>query len=202
MSRYAANTEVSTDRSLAEIQSTVRRYGAEGFMTGWEHGDEGHYAMVQFRAAERYVRFLLPLPDPGADEFKRTPAKRQLRSTEQRQKAYEQACRQRWRALALAIKAKLEAVEAGIATFEEEFLAHIVLPDGSTVGQHVLPKVEAAYLTGQMPRAAAVARGGPRWRGRDRCRGDAVSGHETEVVRRALRLKGARHENRLLRPRV
>src|SRR5262245_44396717 len=66
-------------------------------------------------------------------------------------KEWEQACRQRWRALALAIKAKLEAVESGIATFEEEFLAYVVMPDGQTVGQHVLPNVERAYSTGQMP---------------------------------------------------
>jgi hypothetical protein len=45
-------------------------------------------------------------------------------------KAWKQAYHQRWRALALAIK----AVESGIATFEEEFLAHIALPNGSTVG--------------------------------------------------------------------
>ena len=35
---------------------------------------------------------------------------------------WEQACRQRWRALALVIKAKLEAIDAEISTFEEEFL--------------------------------------------------------------------------------
>jgi hypothetical protein len=54
-------------------------------------------------------------------------------------------------ALALAIKAKLEAVESGIATFEEEFLAYVVLPDGQSVGQHVLPNIEQAYVTNKMP---------------------------------------------------
>lgn len=55
-------------------------------------------------------------------------------------KEYEQAGRQRWRALALVIKAKLEAVGTGIVTFEEEFLAHIVLPSGRTVTQDVTPR--------------------------------------------------------------
>ena len=49
------------------------------------------------------------------------------------------------------IKAKLEAVESGISVFEEEFLAHLVMPDGKTVGQSILPQVEAAYQTGKMP---------------------------------------------------
>jgi hypothetical protein len=59
--------------------------------------------------------------------------------------------RQRWRALALVIKAKLEAVEAGITIFEEEFLAHIVLPDGRTAGEYMVPQIEESYRTKQMP---------------------------------------------------
>jgi len=65
--------------------------------------------------------------------------------------AWEQACRQRWRALNLAILAKLEAVEAGITTFEEEFLAHLVLPNGKTVGQWAVPAVGKALSDGKMP---------------------------------------------------
>ena len=67
------------------------------------------------------------------------------------QAAWEQACRQRWRALPLIIKAKLEAVESGITTLESEFLANIVLPDGGTVGQWLTPQVAEAYATGRMP---------------------------------------------------
>jgi hypothetical protein len=52
----------------------------------------------------------------------------------------------------LAIKAKLEAVEQGITEFESEFMAHIVMPDGKTVGHHVLPQISAAYSTGKMPK--------------------------------------------------
>lgn len=48
------------------------------------------------------------------------------------------------------IKAKLEAVASSITTFEDEFLSHIVLPDGQTVGRHVKPRIAAAYESGQM----------------------------------------------------
>ena len=57
------------------------------------------------------------------------------RTAADQQSAWEQACRQRWRALLLIIRAKLEAAEAGISTLETEFLANIVLPDGRTAGQ-------------------------------------------------------------------
>jgi len=36
-------------------------------------------------------------------------------------------------------------------TFEQEFLAYITLPNGSTVGQLMLPQVREAYETGRMP---------------------------------------------------
>ena len=42
-------------------------------------------------------------------------------------------------------------VASGITTLEEEFLAHMVLPDGQTVGQWLLPQVAEAYDTRQMP---------------------------------------------------
>jgi hypothetical protein len=59
--------------------------------------------------------------------------------------------RQRWRALALVIKAKLEAVEAGISSVEDEFLSFIMLPNGSTVGEWVQPQIERVYESGSMP---------------------------------------------------
>lgn len=58
--------------------------------------------------------------------------------------AWAQACRQKWRALNIVVKAKLEAVESGIAMFEE-FLAYIVLPNGLTVKDVVVPEIKKAY---------------------------------------------------------
>ena len=53
--------------------------------------------------------------------------------------------------MVLVIKAKLEAVESGITTFENEFLANIVLPDGQIVSDFMLPQIEHCYITGKMP---------------------------------------------------
>lgn len=147
MTRYADRTEVSSDRSRAEIERTLRRYNASGFMYGWE----GDQAAIAFQMEGRRIRFVLTLPDRNADEFLYTPGRGYARTKEQATIAWEQACRQRWRALALVVKAKLEAIEAGITTFEEEFLAHIVLPGGPTVGAWMLPQVAHAYETGRMP---------------------------------------------------
>jgi hypothetical protein len=150
--RYAEGTEVSVSRSKAEIEELLMRYGADQFVSGWESPEagEGARAVIGFRAEGRNVRFELPLPRRDDQAFSRTPTGRQRKNPEDAQRAWEQAQRQRWRALALVVKAKLEAVETGITTFEEEFLAHIVIPgSGKTIGEWIRPQVEAAYVHGK-----------------------------------------------------
>lgn len=155
MARYAANTEVSSDRSRSEIERTLRRYGATAFAYAWE----GQMATIAFKLADRQIRFRLPLPDPDDREFTVTPTGRD-RSASAAEEAYEQAVRQRWRALALVIKAKLEAVEAGISTVEQEFLANVALPNGSTVGEWIGPQLGAVYAKGAMPALMPGGSGG------------------------------------------
>lgn len=143
---YAATTNVSVEKTEAEIKQIIRRYGATSFASF----ESGTHAMIAFEMNSRRIVFKLPLPDRHADEFKRTPTKRQLRTADQIMAAWEQACRSRWRALFLCIKAKLESVESGIETFEDAFLAHIQMPDGHSVSEHVRPRIAAAYDTGTM----------------------------------------------------
>lgn len=144
MSRYASTTTVSVAKSKAEIEDTLHRYGASGFMSGWLDDR----AMIAFQVNNRQVKFVLPMPPKDAREFTHSPTGK-LRQSDAIHAAWEQGCRQRWRALALAIKAKLEAVECGIVTFDQEFLAHIVAgPGGQTVGEQIIPRLES----GQVPR--------------------------------------------------
>lgn len=147
MARYAESTGVSSEQSRAEIERTLRRYDATAFGYGWD----ADCATIMFEIAGRRMRFLLPLPDPNDRRFTHTESRRLERSQSAKEQAYEQAVRQSWRALALVIKAKLEAVAAGITTVEEEFLAHIVLPNGATVGDWTRPQIATAYESGAMP---------------------------------------------------
>ena len=140
--RYAQTTDVPSDRSRAEIEKTLTRYGASSFMYGWETDR----AAIQFTMDARRIRFVLPLPDRNDPEF--THHSRGRRTASAAEAAYEQAVRQRWRALALMVKAKLEGVASGIVSFETEFLPHTVLPSGRTVAEDVLPAVAIAYETG------------------------------------------------------
>ena len=144
MTAYAAGTTVSPEKSQLEIQSTLRRYGADTFAVG----SNPTRAVVGFTCEGRQVRFELAIPGP--DEFP-VDSRGYARTATQKQTAAEAETRRRWRALALAIKAKLEVVATGIATFEDEFAANIVLPDGRTVGEWLGPQIEQAYASGTMP---------------------------------------------------
>jgi hypothetical protein len=124
VTRYAERTKVPVSQSRDELVRTLTRYGADQFM----FGEDADHGIARFRVEGRYVQFAVEIPDDP-----------------QRQ-------RQRWRALVLVVKAKLEAVESGISTFEREFLADLMLPDGSTVGDFVKPQIEEAYKTGLMPK--------------------------------------------------
>ncbi len=144
--KFAAKTDVSVSSSKAEIERLVERYGASGFMSGWN----AERAVIAFSMNNRQVRFTLAMPPKDATEF--TTYMRgsvpYQRDAGQALKMWEQACRQKWRALALVVKAKLEAVESDISTFEDEFMANIVMPNGRTVSEEILPRIAAAYETG------------------------------------------------------
>lgn len=145
MTRYASQTSVSSHKSRDEIEHTLRRYGADEFVYGWQEDQ----AVIGFHMQGRKIRFNLPMP--ARSDFRLTPTGK-ARHEDAIEREWEQACRQRWRALALVIKAKLEAVETGITEFESEFMAHIMLPGGETVGEWMRPQIANAYETGDMPK--------------------------------------------------
>lgn len=143
--RFAADTSVSTDKSIAEIRQTVRRYGA----TEFAHLEGEHGAAVTFTMRGRRILFRLTLPDPQDRAFTHTELGK-LRSLTVAESAWEQACRSRWRALALVIKAKLEAVEVGIVVFEDEFLASTVPPGMSTtIGEAMREPMRLSHEQGE-----------------------------------------------------
>jgi hypothetical protein len=139
---YAQDTDVPVEKSRAEIERILTRYGADRFMVGADK----EKAVLRFGVGERCVQFELPLPDRR--DFDHTPHRNRKRSEADAYRAWEQACRSRWRALRLCIQAKLEAVEVGITSFESEFLAHFVMPDGATLGSHVIPSLDVV-MTGK-----------------------------------------------------
>lgn len=138
MAVYAMRTDVPVERSKAEIERILTRYGAQAFA----YAAKTDAAMVEFQLTGKRIRFVMPMPVRPTGDYRGSA--RDLANWEQGQ-------RQKWRALSLVIKAKLEAVTSEITTIQQEFLAHIVVPGGRTFGDHVIPQLDEIYSTGKVP---------------------------------------------------
>lgn len=132
---YAAETSVPVAKTRAEIEALLGKHKAKQYGTAVDF--DLRKARVEFRLADRTVRFVISLPEGSGARF-------------------EKAERQRWRALLLVIKAKLESVESQIETFEHAFLAQIVVPGAGgdrTVGDLLTP----ALKSGRWPKELGPA---------------------------------------------
>jgi hypothetical protein len=143
---YAKGTEVSIEKSEAELKAVLRRYkaGAIGILEG-----NGQVQLV-FEMSDRRIMMRLPMPRRDDKAFK-YQARGQPYPPAKIEQRWEQACRERWRALLLCVKAKLESVESGIETFDQAFLAHVMLPTGETVGEWATHSLPAALEGLPMP---------------------------------------------------
>lgn len=135
---FAEGTDVPVSRSKAEIETLVTRYGAYEFGSATRPGR----ATIGFAMHDRKIRFDLLLPDVNDERF--APTRTRGRS---RQDLFDAECRRLWRCLALMVKAKMEACESGIVTFDDEFMAHIVTPSGQTVSERFSPQLLALHDT-------------------------------------------------------
>lgn len=147
--KFAEGTDVSVSKTRAELT----RFGADRIAVFTAAKE----AAVVFEMKGRRLMFRLPLPDKGLPEFKSVRANNNPHShamrdltPEESAARWEKACRQKWRALLLAVKAKLVSVEEGVETFDEAFLAQIVLPSGRTVGEESVPRITQMYKENKM----------------------------------------------------
>ncbi|MGE0768969.1 MAG: hypothetical protein AB7L90_21205 [Hyphomicrobiaceae bacterium] len=149
MAKFAEGTKVATDKSRVELEGLLQRYGADSTAVFNSRGE----AAVAFEMRGRRILFRLKMPDQDDARFTHRQGGfrgKEARSADGARTAWEQACRERWRALVLAVKAKLVSVEEGVETFEEAFMAHVVMPDGRTVSEHVKPRIAQAYSEQKM----------------------------------------------------
>ena len=147
---YATNTTVSVSKTKAEIEDVLTRYGASNFATAMidAKNQAGIFFRLHTKAGEALaVRITPPLP-AKADFAKKIAGRGWKRgevdcTPEEQNKLWEQACRSKWRALLLVVKARLEACDAEISTIEREFMPDIVTENGQTVGELVMRQLPA-----------------------------------------------------------
>lgn len=128
MTKYAATTKVSVEKTKQEIERILTRFGATKFMTSVDR--EKNEAQIMFNAQSRWVRLTIGLPEYGTT-------------------GAEQEERRRWRSLGALLKAKLVAVDDGISEFEQEFYGDVVLSNGETVYERTRQATQIEYESGK-----------------------------------------------------
>jgi hypothetical protein len=122
------STTVPVERSQGEIRKLLTDYGAARFGFGEETDSAGvRWAAIQFAHGSHAVR--MRVPHKPIDEVPlRKKAQRARTQTfdDFAAAAIEQEAKRIWRVIAWNLKARLVAVEEGVETFEEAFLAHLL----------------------------------------------------------------------------
>lgn len=143
MTKYAEGTKITPEKSQVEVQTILKKYGA----TDVASGEQGEQAVIGFKFNGKLYKIILPYPD--IKDF--LLSGNRTRTGLQQQTAKDQEIRRLWRALILVIKAKLEAAQSGIVTFEQEFMAHIVVNEqGQTMYEWAKPFLDSNKLL-QLP---------------------------------------------------
>lgn len=128
---YAARTRVAVPKTQGEIISLLAKVGAKDHSIVVEAG----VAFAAFRFKNLLVKVTVPLPKDNNDQKLRT----------------------RWRLLYSILKFRFESITEGGRVFETEFLADIVTSAGPTVGEIMLPRLQAANGPLALPAAPGDA---------------------------------------------
>lgn len=135
---YATNTSVTEDRSRAEIEKLLMRFGADTFGYSTSRTE----AMIHFTHQGFDYAFHLPLPDRKDSKFTRTPGRNTKRSEQAAFVEWSKEVRRKWRSLALVVKAMLVGVTDGVLAFEEAFMPYIIMEGGGSLYHAMLPSLE------------------------------------------------------------
>lgn len=128
------NTEVSVSRSQEAIRKLILQNGGKGVAFVSEPPMEGFQAQVDIEGKMYSIRL----------QAECKPPVRQRRGYKSSTQLLEQECRRIWRVLYNHLKSIYEASSTGVLEFRRLILAYIVCKDGYTVGDRIIPKLDAA----------------------------------------------------------
>jgi hypothetical protein len=136
MSALPYSSATSGDKAMAEIQRILQRFGCNKFgtMTDWDAGTlivqfEWHGARVSFPANFKGYATAWLKENPWTSRKASTKAEWEAKALEIGSIAVYSILRD-W------IKAQVVAVETGLISFDEVFMAHVLLPNGQRMIEH------------------------------------------------------------------
>lgn len=143
------DTSVTASRSKDQIAQSLRTLGARGMQLDEEWDEKQRVTVCR-------VRFMYPT-EQGAMlrvRFQAEPLPPEQSSRGGWKVSPEQRERQCWRGLAWYIDSMIKAAAFGFVKFEEIFLAYFEDSDGKTLGEHLVPQIEAGNVPA-LPRGSS-----------------------------------------------
>lgn len=142
--KYAEGTTVPVEKSRAEIERLITSNGGKNF--AFLAGETSHVIVFEFN--DRRLKFSVTKPAKNSfPVYIRGRRQTDKQLTEKQDAEF----RRLFRVLLLRLKAKFEGVKSKEISFDEEFLANIVTPDGSTVYETIKPHL-TELQPGQLPK--------------------------------------------------
>lgn len=122
------STNVPVEKSQGQIRKLLAGAGASRLAFGEERDDDGQrWAAVTFVLGSHGVRLRVPLKPVSEKAVRDKHWRARTKTIDQvRDALYEQEEKRIWRVLAWNLKARMVAVDEGVETFEEAFLAHLL----------------------------------------------------------------------------
>lgn len=127
-------TEVAVSKSQDAIRKLIYAHKGTGLMLVSRPPQEGFEAMITLDTPY-HIRVMATCRDQSKDKSGWT------RSTSAKAKAVEQEERRVWRVLYWHLKAIFEAADSGVIDIRNVIMPYVVLADGRTLSDHVLPKM-------------------------------------------------------------
>lgn len=119
-------TTVPVERSQAQLRKLLQAYGADSFKFGEGHINGQRMATVAFAIRGHRVRMRVPLRTADYAMVRAAASRSRRPADETRVTLAEREAKRIWRVLSWNVKARMEAVQEGIETFEKAFLAHLL----------------------------------------------------------------------------
>lgn len=131
------NTEVSISKSQEGIRQIIYRHKGTGVIFSSQRPKEGFEALVRLRDRDYHIRVSALCKEPS-----RYSRGYRSRTDNQISEAWDKEERRVWRVLFHHLKAIFEAADADVLSIEEIIMPYVVTPDGKTLAEHILPRLD------------------------------------------------------------
>lgn len=152
-----ATTDVPVDQSQNELRTLLRKFGVDQYTFA-----EGRvFAGVELVHDAQVVRLRCPIHPPTDEDVRKWRSASHKPEADCLAALSERELMRIWRVLVWSVKARLVAVEEGLETFEQAFLAHLVDPGTDrTLWEAVREPIEAGRMRLGGPGLLAITTGG------------------------------------------